>query len=265
MCTANTPVLVSFRIGKMEKLSFIGSGGETLDASLDKPKGEPRAYALFAHCFTCTKDIFAASRISKTLQDNGIAVLRFDFTGLGTSEGDFANTNFSSNTVDLIKAADFMRAELKAPSIVIGHSLGGSAVLASASQIPEAKAIVTIGSPADVAHVAHHFESDREKIMEEGEAEVHLVGRPFKIKKQFIEDIEGTKIKDAVVNLKKALLIMHAPKDNTVGIENAAEIFGWAKHPKSYVSLDDADHIISRKQDAEYAANVISAWSSKYI
>ncbi len=249
----------------MEKIIFKGGSGESLAARFDKPSGEIRAYALFSHCFTCSKDIFAASRIAKVLQDNGIAVLRFDFTGLGASEGDFANTNFSSNIDDLVSAADFMRDELKAPSILIGHSLGGSAVLAAANKIPEAKAVVTLGSPADIGHVGHHFKDHRDEIIEKGKAEVCLAGRPFTIKKQFIEDIESVKLEQSVTNLKKALLVMHAPLDETVGVENAAQIFSWAKHPKSYVSLDDADHLISRKQDAEYAANIIATWADKYL
>lgn len=249
----------------MDKLTFTGGGGETLAARFDEPEGDIRAYALFAHCFTCTKDIFAASRIAKTLKERGIAVVRFDFTGLGASEGDFANTNFSSNVGDLVAVADRMRDEMKAPSIIIGHSLGGSAVLAAANGIPEAKAVVTLGSPADVSHVAHNFQSARDEIVEKGEAEVCLAGRPFKIKKQFLDDIEGVKLEAHVHNLNKALLVLHAPLDETVSIENAAQIFGWAKHPKSYVSLDDADHLISRKKDAVYAANMIATWTEKYL
>lgn len=249
----------------MTKLTFPNAEGTNLTARLDEAGEAPRAYALFAHCFTCTKDVFAASRIAKVLQENGISVLRFDFTGLGESEGDFANTNFSSNTDDLVSAADFMRDTLQAPALIIGHSLGGSAILAAASRIPEAKAVVTLGSPADVAHVAHHFESSRDQIMETGEAEVCLVGRPFKIRKQFMEDIEGATIQSSVETLGKALLVLHAPLDATVGIENAQQIFGWAKHPKSYISLDDSDHLISKKRDAEYAGQLISSWSARYI
>lgn len=249
----------------MDELTFKGGTGEMLSAKFDAPTGEIRAYALFAHCFTCTKDIFAASRIAKTLKERGIGVVRFDFTGLGASEGDFANTNFSSNVEDLVAAANHMREHMKAPAIIIGHSLGGSAVLVAASRIPETKAVVTLCAPSDVAHVAHHFSSARDEILEKGEAEVCLVGRPFKIKKQFIEDIEGVKLEQAVKTLGKALLVMHAPLDQTVSIDNAAQIFGWAKHPKSYVSLDDADHLISRKKDAEYAAGVIASWAEIYI
>ncbi|MES0864286.1 alpha/beta fold hydrolase [Ruegeria sp. SCPT10] len=246
-------------------MTFPNAKGESLSARLDEAEGDPRAYALFAHCFTCTKDIFAASRIAKVLQEHGISVLRFDFTGLGESEGDFANTNFTSNTDDLVSAADYMRDNLQAPALIIGHSLGGSAILAAAARIPAAKAVVTLGSPADVAHVAHHFDSSREEIIDTGEAEVCLVGRPFKIRKQFIEDIEGACIQSSVESLGKALMVMHAPLDATVGIENAQKIFGWAKHPKSYVSLDDADHLLSKKADAEYAGQLISSWSERYI
>ncbi|MGB4057763.1 MAG: alpha/beta fold hydrolase [Alphaproteobacteria bacterium] len=249
----------------MEKIVFMGGAGEELAARLDKPEGGIKAYALFAHCFTCTKDVFAASRIASYLKARGIAVFRFDFTGLGASEGDFANTNFSSNVEDLIAAANYMRAKLQAPSMLIGHSLGGSAVLMAAEDVPECKVVVTLGSPADIAHVAHQFEKHRDKIMKDGEAEVQLVGRPFKIKKQFIEDIESIKLENSVKGLKRALLVMHAPLDNVVGIENAAKIFSWAKHPKSYISLDDADHLISRREDAEYAANMIATWTEKYI
>lgn len=249
----------------MSKITFKNNNGETLAARLDEPEGEITSYALFAHCFTCTKDIFGASRLARGLKEKGVALLRFDFSGLGESEGDFANTNFSSNVDDLVAAANFMRAELQAPSMIIGHSLGGSAVLAAASQIPEAKAVVTIGSPSDVSHVAHNFESALDDIEKNGEAEVCLVGRPFKIKKQFLDDVKTVKLEKAVSSLGKALLVMHAPMDETVGIESAGQIFSWAKHPKSYVSLDDADHLISRKKDAEYAAKVIAAWSEKYI
>lgn len=247
------------------RIDFPGIEGHKLAGSLSLPEGTPKAFALFAHCFTCTKDTFAASRISKTLKDEGIAVLRFDFTGLGESEGDFANTNFSSNIDDLVAAADFMRTKMTAPAILIGHSLGGAAVLAAAHRIQEAKCVITIGSPADVAHVAEHFRSSRDEIMTNGEAEVCLVGRPFRIKKQFIEDIESTTLESYVRDLKKALLIMHAPLDETVGIENAAKLFSIARHPKSYISLDDADHLISRKNDAEYIGKIIAYWVEKYI
>jgi len=248
-----------------EKVSFPGALGETLAARLDLPDGPPRAYALWAHCFSCTKDVFAASRVARSLTENGIAVLRFDFTGLGASEGDFANTNFSSNVGDLVAAADWMRDNLDAPAMLLGHSLGGAAVLVAAAKVPEAKAVITIGAPADVAHVAHNFQNSIEEIEAKGEAEVLLVGRPFRIKKQFLDDIRAQNVEAAVAGLKKALLIFHSPVDATVGIDNAAAIYGAAKHPKSFVSLDDADHLLSRKEDAEYVAGVIAAWAQRYV
>jgi len=248
-----------------ERFTFPGALGEELAARLDKPEGAPKAYALFAHCFTCTKDIFAASRIAEGLTDAGIAVLRFDFTGLGASDGEFANTNFSSNVGDLIAAANHMREKLDAPQIIIGHSLGGAAVLAAASDIPETRAVATIGAPADPAHVAHNFKSSRAEIEANGVAEVQLVGRPFHIKKQFLEDIEGQKLERKIASLKKALLVFHSPIDATVGVENAGMIFQAAKHPKSFVSLDNADHLLSKRADAVYVAEVIAAWAGRYI
>ncbi len=248
-----------------ERFTFPGALGEELAARLDKPDGLTKAYALFAHCFTCTKDIFAASRIAEGLTDAGIAVLRFDFTGLGASEGEFANTNFSSNVGDLVAAANHMRQQLQAPQILIGHSLGGAAVLAAAEQVPEARAVATIGAPADPAHVAHNFQSSRAEIEKNGVAEVLLVGRPFHIKKQFLDDIEGQKLEQNIAQLKKALLVFHSPVDSTVGVENAAKIFIAAKHPKSFVSLDNADHLLSKRADAVYVAQVIAAWAGRYI
>jgi len=251
--------------GRSDKITFSGTGGDQLAARLDRPDGEPAAYALFAHCFTCNKDIFAASRIAAGLVEHGVAVLRFDFTGLGASEGEFANTNFSSNVGDLVAAADHLRDEYEAPKIIIGHSLGGAAVLAAAGKIPEALAVCTIGAPADPAHVAHNFQDSVEEIEAKGEAEVLLVGRPFTIQKQFLDDIAGQKLEQAIATMKKALLVFHSPIDATVGIENAAQIYGAAKHPKSFVSLDDADHLLSRKADAAYVADVISAWATRYV
>ncbi len=248
-----------------EKLTFPGAGGELLAARLDSPAGKPRAYALFAHCFTCTKDIYAASRIAAGLAAEGIAVLRFDFTGLGASEGEFANTNFSSNVADLVKAADFLRETREAPKILIGHSLGGAAVLAAAGSVPEALAVATIGAPAEPAHVAHLFQEAKPDIEARGEAEVLLAGRPFRIKKQFLDDISERNLSQSVSSLKKALIVFHSPIDETVGVENAAKIFGAAKHPRSFVSLDSADHLVSKKSDAAYIATVLSAWASRYL
>ncbi len=248
-----------------EKFSFTGTDGQHLAARLERPRGRAHAVALFAHCFTCTKDIFAASRIAGGLAARGIAVLRFDFTGLGHSEGEFANTNFSSNVDDLVAAADHLRSAYEAPKIVIGHSLGGAAVLAAAGRIPEAVAVATIGAPAEPAHVEHLFQAARPEIEAKGAAEVLLAGRPFTIKKQFLEDIAATRLEAAIAGLRKALLVFHAPRDATVGIENAGRIFAAAKHPKSFVSLDDADHLLSRHEDAAYVAEVLAAWAGRYL
>lgn len=249
---------------KSEKVQFGGSAGK-LAGRLELPAGKPRAYALFAHCFSCSKDALAATRISRELTEEGIATLRFDFTGLGASEGDFANTNFSSNIEDLIAAADFLRDEYQAPSLLVGHSLGGAAVLAAAGKIREAKAVVTIAAPFDPGHVKANFKGRLSEIKEKGEAEINLDGRSFRIKKQFLEDLDDHDQKRALSNLKRALLIMHAPKDKVVGIENAARIFEAARHPKSFVSLMDADHLLSDQEDARYAARVIASWAARYI
>jgi uncharacterized OsmC-like protein/pimeloyl-ACP methyl ester carboxylesterase len=250
---------------RREKIMFAGADGNQLAARLDLPPGQPRAYALFAHCFTCTKDIFAASSIADGLARRGIAVLRFDFTGLGHSEGEFANTNFSSNVEDLVRAADYLREAHAAPKILIGHSLGGAAILAGAARVPEAVAVATIGAPADPAHVAENFHASRAEIEEKGEAAVELGGRSFRIKKQFLDDIAAQKLEPAIAGLRKALLIFHAPRDAIVGIDNASKIFAAAKHPKSFVSLDDADHLLSRKEDATYVAEVLATWAERYL
>ncbi|MBT7953693.1 MAG: OsmC family protein [Rhodospirillaceae bacterium] len=247
------------------KVTFNGALGEELAARLDMPLGPPRAYALFAHCFTCSKDIFAAARVSAGLAERGIAVMRFDFTGLGHSDGEFANTNFTSNVGDLVAAAKWLADNHQAPSILIGHSLGGAAVLAAAGEVPGVKAVATIGAPFDPAHVSDNFSAAIQEIGEKGEAEVSLGGRPFVIKQQFLDDIAAQDQKDRIGSLKKALLVFHAPGDAVVGIENAAEIYGAAKHPKSFVTLDDADHLLSRKPDAVYVAEIISAWASRYL
>ncbi|GAB6053910.1 bifunctional alpha/beta hydrolase/OsmC family protein [Magnetospira thiophila] len=250
---------------RSEKVTFTGALGEQLAARLDLPEGAPAAYALFAHCFTCSKESFAAARVARSLTAHGIAVLRFDFTGLGSSDGEFENTTFSSNVDDLVAAADFLRDHDQAPKLLIGHSLGGAAVLAGAGRVPEALAVATIGAPADPAHVTHHFTCELEEIERTGKAEVDLGGRPFTISKAFLDDIAETRMKDAVHGLRKALLLFHAPLDNVVGVDNASKIFVAAKHPKSFVSLDDADHLLTRREDAAYVADVISAWASRYI
>jgi len=247
------------------RATFPGSSGAELAARLELPAGPVRAFALFAHCFTCTKDGLAARRIAGGLAAAGVAVLRFDFTGLGSSEGDFANTNFSSNVEDLVRAADYLRTNYEAPTILIGHSLGGAAVLAAAARIAEAKAVVTIGAPADVTHVLQQLGGSLNQIMSAGEAEVTLAGRAFRIRRSFVEDAEVQRLEDKIRTLGKALLVLHAPRDEVVGIDNASRIFLAARHPKSFISLDDADHLLSRPQDASYAAGVIAAWAARYV
>ncbi|MCK1280334.1 OsmC family protein [Bradyrhizobium sp. 61] len=248
-----------------ERFQFTGEGGHQLAAALELPDGEPAAYALFAHCFTCGKDTLAAKRISVALAATGIAVLRFDFTGLGSSEGDFANSTFTSNVADLVRAADHLRQLRTAPSILIGHSLGGAAILAAAGRIPEAKAVVTIAAPSDPAHVTGLFSEHLDSIRAQGEVEVSLAGRPFRIKREFLDDIAEQELMKDITGLHKALLVMQSPVDDTVGIDNATKIFVAAKHPKSFVSLDHADHLLTKPADALYAADVIAAWASRYI
>jgi putative redox protein len=248
-----------------ERFQFPGAEGQQLAAALELPEGEPLAFALFAHCFTCGKDVLAAKRIAVALAARGIAVLRFDFTGLGSSEGDFANSTFSSNVADLVRAADHLRETRKAPAILIGHSLGGAAVLAAAAQIPELKAVVTIAAPSDPAHVTGLFSDRIEDIRKLGKVEVSLAGRPFQIKREFLDDIAEHSLMAHIAKLHKALLIMHSPTDDTVGIDNATRIFVAAKHPKSFVSLAGADHLLSDRRDGMYVADVIAAWAERYI
>lgn len=249
---------------KRTKIEF-DSNDIKLAGLLETPEdNDVKAYALFAHCFTCGKDIAAASRISRALVNLGFGVLRFDFTGLGNSDGDFANTNFSSNVEDLVAAADYLRKNHKAPSMIIGHSLGGAAVLKAAGDIPEIAAVVTIAAPFQTHHVSKQFGEDVEKIEKEGEAEVCLAGRKFKVKKQFLDDI-GSQNSDHIRKLDRALLILHSPVDATVGIAEAEKIYKEALHPKSFISLDKADHLLSKAADSEYAAACISAWSSRFL
>lgn len=252
-------------MARTERVEFTGSQGDTLAARMEWPAGTPRAYAVFAHCFSCSKDIFAANRIARQLAAHGYAVLRFDFTGLGHSEGDFANTNFSSNVEDLLAAARFVESEYAPPDLLIGHSLGGAAVIAAASALPGIRAVATLGAPSDAAHVAHQFGDSIDKIEDEGIAEVSLGGRPFTIKRQFLEDIQGHTLEDTLANLRKPLLIAHSPTDATVGIDNASRLFLAAKHPKSFVSLDGADHLLTREEDAVFAADIIASWAQKYV
>lgn len=248
-----------------ERFTFTGHSGDPLAARLDMPEGPVLATALFAHCFTCSKDIPAARRISGRLANMGIAVLRFDFTGLGHSGGEFENTTFSSNVDDLALAAAELEARGMGPDLLIGHSLGGAATIAVAERIPQARAVVTIGAPFDPDHVTHNFGGALADIRANGVAEVQLGGRGVKIGAGFVEDVSARKLEAALRDMKKSLLVLHAPLDQTVGVENATQIFSHAKHPKSFVTLCDADHLITRAKDAEYAADVIAAWSSKYL
>ncbi|PWJ21184.1 bifunctional alpha/beta hydrolase/OsmC family protein [Jannaschia seohaensis] len=248
-----------------ERFTFTGHDGGQLAARLDLPDGHISATALLAHCFTCGKDIPAARRIAARLAAMGIAVLRFDFTGLGHSEGEFENTSFTSNVADLKAAAAALAGRGLAPQILIGHSLGGAAVLRAAPEIDSLKAVVTIGAPFDPAHVTHNFGGALEEIAEKGAAEVKLGGRILRIGRSFVEDVSDQRLAPAIAGLGRALLVLHAPRDEVVGIENATQIFTAAKHPKSFVTLDDADHLITRAADADYAADVIGAWVTRYV
>ena len=238
-----------------ETVRFPGTQGVELAARLDLPGEKPRAYALFAHCFTCSKDSKAATYVSRALAGHGIATLRFDFSAL----------EFSSNIADLLAAADWLRKERSAPQILIGHSLGGAAVLAAAARLPEARAVATIGAPYEPAHIARLLSPARREIEAAGEAEVNIGGRPFRIRKQLLEELERQDPAQTLGGLRKPLLVFHSPRDTIVDIENAAQIFLAAKHPKSFVSLDTADHLLSRNEDAAYAAGVLAAWASRYL
>jgi len=248
-----------------EKVQFSNGRGELLAALLELPDTPARAYALFAHCFTCGKDIAAAARISRGLTARGIGVLRFDFTGLGGSDGEFANTNFSSNVADLIAAADFLRATGRAPSLLIGHSLGGTAALFAGGEIPEVTAVVTIGAPATPEHVLSQFHADLDEIEVRGEAEVSLAGRSFRIQKQFLDDLRERSLDDVIGHWKRSLLILHAPFDEVVSIDEAGKIFQAARHPKSFISIDGADHLLSDLSRAQYVASTIAAWAESYL
>ncbi|MBW2440760.1 MAG: alpha/beta fold hydrolase [Deltaproteobacteria bacterium] len=251
---------------QFRRLHFTNESGQRLAARMDLPDDTPPvAYALFAHCFTCSKNIKAAAHISRALTDEGIGVFRFDFTGLGESEGDFGDTNFSSNVEDLVTAAQFMVDNLEGPKILIGHSLGGAAVLQAAARIPSSLAVITIAAPADPKHVSLALGDSKEIIERRGEAEVDLAGRTFKIKKQFLDDLESVSMQHTIRNLDRALLIFHAPTDAVVGIDNAARIFQAARHPKSFISLDRADHLLMKPEDSRYVGSLIATWASKYI
>jgi putative redox protein len=251
---------------KTLRIKFENSNGEQLSGRLELPLiGKPRSYAIFAHCFTCTKNLTAVGNISRALTQQGIAVLRFDFTGLGQSDGEFENTNFSSNVQDLIAAADYLKAEHDAPQLLIGHSLGGAAVLMAASELASVKAVATIGAPAEPEHVKHLIQPGIPEIEQKGEAQVSIGGRPFTIKKHFLEDLEKNLLSKVIPELEAAVLILHSPQDRTVGIDNASAIFNAAKHPRSFVSLDGADHLLTDSDDSTYAGEVIGSWSGRYV
>ncbi len=249
-----------------QKLFFESKTGARLAARLDAPDdGEPGAYALFAHCFTCNKNYKAMAHISRALADAGIAVLRFDFAGLGESEGDFADTNFSSNVADLVAAARFLESEFEAPKILIGHSLGGAAVLQAAAGIPSSAAVVTIAAPSETSHLAQRLVRANPALEARGEAQVTIAGRSFTIKKRLLDDLEHTRMQATIRDLNRALLIIHSPQDQTVGINNAVEIFEAARHPKSFISLDGADHLLSNPRDSLYVGSVIATWAKRYL
>ena len=247
------------------KVNFENENGQRLSGMLDLPDHKPRAYALFAHCFTCSKNLKAATNITRAMADAGIGVLRFDFTGLGQSEGEFADTNFSSNVSDLLAAARFLGTEYEPPAILVGHSLGGTAVLQAAAEVPSAVAVATIGSPAEPTHVAHMFGDARAELAEQGHAEVRLGGRPFTVRQQFLDDLDAHDLPHSIGSLRKALLIMHAPLDDIVEIDNASALFMAAKHPKSFVSLDKADHLLSAARNSLYAGRLLAEWASNYL
>lgn len=250
---------------RSETLSFTAPAGHQLSARLDLPDGRAQAYALFAHCFTCSKQSLATVRIAQALTAAGFGVLRFDFTGLGQSEGEFAGSTFSGNVGELVAAAQAMAQHGRTPSLLIGHSLGGAAALAAAAQLPAVRAVATIGAPFDARHVLRHIAGDLDKLRSEGEAEVSIGGRPFRLRKAFLEDLDRHDPTATVHSLSRALLVLHAPGDSVVGIENATAIFQAARHPKSFVSLDDADHLLTQPEDARYAADVIAAWAGRYL
>lgn len=250
---------------KKSKFTFTNAQNEELCALLEEPAGETRAWCLFAHCFTCGKDLRSASRISRKLVENGIAVLRFDFTGLGSSEGDFSNTNFSSNLADLMSAVDILRDKYHAPALLVGHSLGGTAILSIAQNVPEAKAVVTIGSPGELTHLIRLFGDSVDAIEQNGAYPVSLAGRTFTIKKQMIDDLYNYRVADRVFAMNKPLLVFHSPTDDTVHVDQAEKIFAAAHHPKSFISLANADHLLSKPEDADYVGSTIAAWSHWYL
>ncbi len=249
-----------------KRIKFKNKEGNMLSARLELPVDQdPRVFAVFAHCFTCSKDLKAVVNISRVLTSHGIGVLRFDFTGLGESQGEFSDSNFTTNVGDIISAGTYLEKEYAAPQILIGHSLGGAAVLKAAFEMPEVKAVVGLAAPSDPFHVKNLFNDDEETIMKKGSAKVQIAGRPFKITKQLIEDLREHQILPKLKDLDKALLILHSPQDKIVGISNAREIYEAAMHPKSFVTLDGADHLLSNKEDSHYAGSIIASWVSRYI
>ncbi len=249
-----------------ERITFEGATGHLLAAQLELPAdARRRAYALFAHCFTCSKNLKAAVNITRALSEMGIGVLRFDFTGLGESEGDFADTNFTSNVDDLVAAARYIESELGAPQLLVGHSLGGAAVLHAATRLDSVRAVATIGAPAEPSHVLKHIGESREEIERLGEATVLFGGQPFRVKRQFLDDLGEQRMSEVVQNLGRALLILHSPIDQIVGIENAGTLYSLARHSKSFVSLDDADHLLMDVADSTYAGRVLSTWADRYL
>jgi len=248
-----------------QRFDFTGAQGQRLAGRLDLPEAPPVAFALFAHCFTCTKDSLAAVRIARALTAHRVGVLRFDFTGLGQSEGEFGDSTFGGSVQDLLAAARAMEANGQAPSLLIGHSLGGAAALAAAADMPSVKAVATLAAPFDVKHVTRLFGDGLQKLLEQGEAEVDLGGRPFLVRRTFVDGLGAHDQRQRIAGLRRALLVMHAPRDDTVDIDNASAIFLAARHPKSFVSLDDANHLLTRPVDAAYAADVISIWASRYL
>ncbi len=250
---------------KTDKITFLNESGLTLAGRLDQPEVDIKSYAIFAHCFGCTKDVLAIARISRSLTNAGIAVLRFDFTGLGNSAGQFSETTFSSNISDLVYAAKYLREHHKPPRLLIGHSFGGASVIAAAPLIPEIKAVATIGAPSNPAHVSHLFDSHIEKIHQHGEATIQIAGKSLEISKKFLDDIHEHNIEGIVKNLNKALIIFHAPSDEVVSVEHAKILYQAARHPKNFISIDQGNHMLTRPQDAEFVANVLGAWAKRYI
>lgn len=251
---------------RQQQLAFENRDGLTLTGTLETPgDSPPRATVLFAHCFTCTRNIKAAVNISRALVEDGYGVFRFDFTGLGDSEGEFSSTNFSSNVEDLIDAAEFLQRDHAPPEILIGHSLGGAAILQAAHAIESAKVVATIAAPADPAHVTHLFDASREEIEKRGEANVQLAGRPFRIRKQLLDDLESIDWRERVRNLRRPLLIFHSPVDESVDVSNASDIFSAALHPKSFISLNKADHLVSDAKDSRFVGRMLAAFAEQYV